>query len=163
MGRVAKLHAVEEREGNPTKRPIPQGVKLPPNAPPEPDWHRYFPPTDPKTRAANLRMRKVASGRWKSTVAIYSPLGILAEVDLGSLSDLCVLAARVEEGERQLSLGGMVVKTDRGMVKNPLITAMHGWRASYWSAMRDFGMTPLSRDRLNPREPTGDGNDDFDV
>lgn len=163
MPQVAKLAVVREREGNTSRRPIPQGVRLPPKPPKEPDWARWFPSDDPDRSTENQRCRTVASDKWKATVAIFAPLGILAEADTDTLIDLCTLQARLDEGEAQLSREGLVVRGAHGRVKNPLIPALHAWRAAYWTASRDFGMTPLSRDRLNPREDPGDGDNDFDV
>jgi P27 family predicted phage terminase small subunit len=162
MPQPAKLRVVKEREGNPGKRPIKPGVRLPPGAPTEPDWRQSFQVVKGPRARVNARCRRVASETWREMVAALDPVGVLSAADRLALADICRLAARMDEGERQLSAEGLTCLTERGITKNPVATELNAWRTAYWSALRDYGLTALSRDRLNPRTAGDDDDADFD-
>lgn len=156
MPQPPKLRVIKEREGNPGHRPIRAGVVLPPGVPAEPDWTDTFPLVSDARNLENARCRSVASETWRWLATTLGP-AILSDADRVAMLDLCRLIARIDDAERQVSLEGLTIRTERGVVKNPLTTELNSWRAALWSAMRDYGLTALARDRLNPRD--GDRGD----
>lgn len=159
MPTVAKLAIVKEREGNPGKRPIQQGVRLEPKAPPEPAWTDIFPGN--KEEAA--RCRKVAGQIWGLLVAQMDSQGLLSVLDEPALRKICVYEAMFDQATRDIARRGFMVKGYRGeMVRNPSTMTLSQASAVLPGLYREFGMTPLARDRLNPRE-IGEADSDLDV
>lgn len=214
--RVAKLKIVKEREGNLGHRPIEPGLRLPPEAPPEPEWLETFPPikvgrkpakppalpsrpgrprgdTDPvehaayvqahlagllehfayhaalrqheelvQLRAEAVRCRLVARTVWREIVPALDAQGLLARIDGRRLKRCCELEARIDQAERDISRRGLNVEGERGLAKNPSVSALHGFGTAAKELAAEFGLSPLHRDRLNPREGSDDGDGDWD-
>jgi len=162
-GPRAKLRAVEDREGRPGHRQVREGIRLPPRAPAEPDWREFFPVLKGARGQATTRSRRIARGCWQFHCKLLEPLGVLSEAFLLGLQDICVLAARIDECERLLSTQGLTIlnRTDRGTTRNQAAMLLKQFRDSYWSGLREFGLTPTSWDKLNPR-PSPEGESDFD-
>lgn len=83
-GPAPKLRAVKELEGNPGRRPIKPGVKLPPASPSEPDWLQTFPAIRTRRKPAPPppgpgRLRKDATDVEREAHA-YAKSAHLAEV-----------------------------------------------------------------------------------
>ena len=198
-----KLRAVSEREGNPSKRPLPDGIRFAPEAPDEPIWAEPFPdvevgrkpgraPTAPRRpppkgasdeertayrlahlawvmemlehkaevrayddrkrlQAEAVRARKIAHEMWTSLIQLLDSQGIVAVVDRGALADHCILSARIEQAERDITQRGVWVMGERGAVKNPSTTFVNQCREKDRPYLADFGLTPAARDKLNPR------------
>jgi P27 family predicted phage terminase small subunit len=160
--RARKLRVVELREGKPGHRPAPEGLWLQPLAPAEPDWRDIFPSGGART-STNARARRVASAFWRYVVSVLEPQGIVAELDFAALQRAATLWARIDEAERILSHDGLTKSSERGHVRHPVATILNQMNERLLSVMRDFGMTPAARDRLNPRLAGGTPDDDFDV
>lgn len=159
MPRVAKLAVVREREGNPRKTPIPQGVRLQPKAPPEPDWKDVF----PGSGAVVTRCREVAGRMWALIVTHLDSQGIIALPDEPALRKLCVYEAIFDQATRDLTQRGFTVKGQKGeTVRNPALMSLSQASSVLPALYREFGMTPLARDRLNPRD-VGEADSDLDV
>lgn len=113
-------------------------------------------------RSEARRCREVAAARWAEMIRPLDAQGILARIDEHELRDAAVLMARLDQAERDISRRGLNVEGSRGIAKNPSVTAANGFREKLRAHVQDFGLSPLARDRLNPREG-GDGQDsDFD-
>lgn len=159
MPQVAKLAIVKEREGNPGRRPIPHGVRLEPKAPPEPSWTEVFPGKDPEV----TRCRKVAAGVWRLLVAQMDAQGLLSTLDEPALRKICVYEALFDQATREIATRGFMVAGQKGeMVRNPSTMTLSQCSSVLPALYREFGMTPLARDRLNPRE-SGEADSDLDV
>lgn len=145
------------REGNPGKRPIRDSVQLPPSALVEPDWSALLVGSDEETEHA----RGVASGLWRKLApTLARSVGLVGEQQ-ETLVDYCVTYARIVQGERALSLDGVVVLTERGQVKNAWTTVLNQYRAHYRSLIGELGLSPSAATRLT-RPESSDDDDPFD-
>jgi hypothetical protein len=164
-GPAPKLRVVREREGNPAKRPLPEGVRLPPTPPSEPDWTDLLPTRKgmrADRRAEVIRARRVARARWRTWVRWLGPQGILSPIDL-ELEDAALIVAEIDACRRDVALNGrQVFVVDIGWKANRAVAQLTAARASLRPYIRDFGLSPLARDALNPREAGGDPDDLFD-
>jgi P27 family predicted phage terminase small subunit len=145
------------REGNPGKRPVQEGLKLPPAELVEPEWAETFEGVD----AENSRCRTVARREWRRVVPVLKFTAGLAEVDLAALQDYCVCVARIDQCERELSRNGLLMQGERGMMKNGATTIVSQYRAQYKIYLREFGLSPSARVSIKPPEGD-DGDDPFD-
>jgi P27 family predicted phage terminase small subunit len=165
------------REGNPGKRPVQEGVKLPPVAAfPEPDWSVYFPETnDPEAiEDAELRLLGVwaasgakrskerAAAEWRRVVPPLSRSVGLADVDWTTVADYCVTVARLEECERRISVEGLIVMGQRGTCRNPLTSVAAQYRTQLKTYIGELGLSPSARGSMTTREPDGSDDDPFD-
>lgn len=151
------------REGNPGKRPIREGVRLPPSELTEPDWRQTFPPVrgDSEATRVNARCREVASAEWRRVVPVLQHTAGVAEVDTTTLKDYCVCVARIDQGERDLSTRGALVMGERGWQKNGWTTVLGQYRSQLARYIGELGLSPSARGRIQP--PNQDGDDDGDV
>lgn len=188
-GRKPKPPLQVVREGNPGKRPVREGVKLPPAALVEPDWASFFPasrlPARPRApRGADdeelkeyrrevahwqrLKLakeaaefgREVASREWSRVVPVLQQMAGLTSVDRSTTVDYCVCVARLEWCERQLSIEGLVTMGQRGPCRNPLTTIASQYRTQLKAYIGELGLSPSARGRLTPPEGGDDGDDD---
>ena len=170
------------REGNPGKRPVREGVKMPlVEHLAEPDWEELFPPvrkpTRPKTddpevlaewrRRVNAaegsdRCRARAQAEWRRVVPLLVRTAGLADVDRSIVVDYCVTVARLEECERRISLEGLVVMGQRGECRNPLTTVASQYRTQLKAYIGELGLSPSARGRIEPPGDDDDGDDPFD-
>jgi P27 family predicted phage terminase small subunit len=189
-GRKPKPPLQVVREGNPGRRPVREGVKLPPAALVEPDWSSFFPairlPAKPRApRGADdeelkeyrrevahwqrLKLaqeaaefgREVASREWARVVPVLQMMAGLTGVDRSTAVDYCVCVARLEWCERQLSIEGLVTMGQRGPCRNPLTTIASQYRTQLKAYIGELGLSPSARGRLTP--PEGGDDDDGDV
>lgn len=152
------------REGNPGRRPVKEGLKLPPKAPAEPDWREWFTVTSGPRSDENQVCRGIARATWRHVVPVLDAQGLLATIDATVLADLCVCVARIRLCERDISRRGLWVMGERGAVKNPSVTAANQYRTQLKFYVAELGLAPSSRGSLEP--PKGGGDDDenpFDV
>jgi P27 family predicted phage terminase small subunit len=188
-GRKPKPPLQVVREGNPGKRPVREGVKLPPAALVEPDWSSFFPavrlpPTPRAPRGADdeelkeyrrevqvwqrLKLAQeaakfgseVATREWRRVVPVLQQMAGLTSVDRSTAVDYCVCVARLEWCERQLSIEGLVTMGQRGPCRNPLTTIASQYRTQLKAYIGELGLSPSARGRLTPPEGGDDGDDD---
>lgn len=155
------------REGNPGKRPIQEGLKLPPAELAEPDWRQTFPTlrgrgVTAQRQAENRRCREVARREWRRVVPVLKLTAGLAEVDVAALHDYCVCVARIDQCERELSRNGLLQLGERGWQKNGAATIVSQYRAQYKIYLREFGLSPSARVGITPPGDGDDGDDVFD-
>lgn len=151
------------REGNPGKRPVKDGLKLPAAELVEPDWLQTFPPVrDKQLQAANRRAREVARLEWRRVVPVLKYTAGLAAVDAAALQDYCVCVARIDQCEREISRNGMLMLGERGWQKNGATTVVSQYRAQYKIYLREFGLSPSARVGMTPPGDDDDGDDPFD-
>jgi P27 family predicted phage terminase small subunit len=188
-GRKPKPPLQVVREGNPGKRPVREGVKLPPATLSEPDWSSFFPTSriPPKPRAPRgaddeelkeyrrevqvwqrLKLaqeaaqfgREVAGREWQRVVPVLQQMAGLTSVDRSTAVDYCVCVARLEWCERQLSIEGLVTMGQRGPCRNPLTTIASQYRTQLKTYIGELGLSPSARGRLTPPEGGDDGDED---
>lgn len=146
------------REGNPGKRPIKEGVKFAPSKVLEPKWSDFF----PGTKRAELRARKAAAALWAQTARVLETSAGLTNAQGQVLIDYCVTWARIQQGERVLSIEGVLVKTERGYVKHPWTTVLNQYRVNFRSLTGELGLSPSAATRLDTGG-LGDDNDDTGI
>lgn len=147
------------REGNPGKRPIKEGAKLPPSCPDEPSWVTWFPATSGAQAPDNQLCRDTAKAVWAEVVPVLDRQGLLASVDTTVLVDLCVCVARIRQCERNISSRGLWVHSERGAVKNPAATIVNGYRTQLRAYVAELGLSPSARVRLEGSGGDSDGED----
>lgn len=146
------------REGNPGKRPVRDGIVLPPSALREPVWAQLLPGNGVEIR----HVRKVASDLWvKLAPTLSRSVGLVGEQQ-ETLVDYCVTYARIVQGERALSREGVVVKTERGQVKNAWTTVLNQLRPHFRALIGELGLSPSAAGRLQRREGSDDGEEFLD-
>lgn len=151
------------REGNPGKRPVKDGVKLPPAELAEPDWEETFPVVEDRVlQVVNRRAREVARREWRRVVPVLKYTAGLAEVDVAALQDYCVCVARIDQCEREISQRGMLMEGERGWQKNGATTVVSQYRAQYKIYLREFGLSPSARVSITPPGNDDDVDDPFD-
>ena len=156
-GRKPKPTLQVVREGNPGKRPVKDSVKFSPSDLNEPDWPSVF----PGGSGDELRCRETAGALWRKLAPTLSrSVGLVGEQQ-ESLVDYCVTWARIEQGERALSLEGMIVMTERGQVKNAWTTILNAYRSHLRSLIGELGLSPSAATRLGGKA-TDDEYDPFD-
>ena len=167
------------REGNPGKRKVREGVKVPlvsDTSPPP--WDDLFPAvktprrrdgmTDDEWRLwkagveAAKRSRARAEAEWNRVVPVLTHSAGLADVDRAVVVDYCVTVARLFECERQLSLQGLVVMGQRGECRNPLTTVAAQYRTQMKAYIGELGLSPASRGRIEAPRDDDDDSDVFD-
>lgn len=175
------------REGNPGKRPVREGVKVPlVEDLTEPSWGTLFPDVpvrDAEQRLADLeadleapfervqaarlavdaargvkRARDRAKAEWTRIVPLLAKTAGLSDVDRLVVQDYCVTVARLEECERRISLDGLVVMGQRGTCRHPLTSVAAQYRTQLKTYIGELGLSPSARGRLDP--PVGDDDDD---
>jgi P27 family predicted phage terminase small subunit len=157
-GRKPKPPLQVVREGNPGRRPVREGVKLPPSALIEPDWESLLPGAKPEDE----RTQTTAAALWRKLApSLARSVGLVGEQQ-ESLVDYCITWARIEQGERALSRGGMVVETERGQVRNPWTTILNQYRSHLRSLIGELGLSPSAATRLSRPDGGDDDSDPFD-
>lgn len=158
-----KPHLQAVREGNPGKRPLEDGLKLPPAELEEPDWLETFPTVkDGARQSVNRRAREIARREWRRVVPVLKHTAGLAAVDAAALQDYCICVARIDQCERDISRRGMLIEGERGWQKNGATTVVSQYRAQYKIYLREFGLSPSARVGISPPGDDDDGNDAFD-
>ncbi len=155
-GRKPRALHVLEREGNPGHRALTEPVVLPPSALVEPDWVYRLP--GERVDAVTLRAR--CHELWTRLAPVLARSVGLVHAQQSLFDDYVVTVARIEQGERALSEGGMVVETARGYVKSPWTTVLNQYRSHLRSLIGELGLSPSAAARL--RRPAGLGDDDDD-
>lgn len=149
------------REGNPGKRPVREGVKLPPSPLAEPNWLDLFPTvSDMDQRGINTRCREIARREWRRVVPVLKLSAGLTDVDTQTVTDYCVCVARIDQCERQISMDGLLMQGERGWQKNGATTVVGQYRQQLARYIGELGLSPSARGRLTPPEGGNDDDDD---
>lgn len=143
-GRKPKPYLTAVREGNPGRRGLDPGMVLPPSDPIEPDWPDLLPGKDADAK----RLRQTTAATWARIAGALTRSAGLTDVQRDVLVDFCVTVARIEQAERALSLGGVVVPTERGNVKSPWVTVLNQYRSHFRSLVGELGLSPASARRV---------------
>ncbi|BAU83138.1 P27 family phage terminase small subunit [Streptomyces laurentii] len=149
------------REGNPGKRPVAEGVSVPPAELVEPDWMDTFADVSGDQGAVNARCREVASREWQRVVPVLEFTAGLGSVDTATLTDYCICVARIDQCEREISVNGILMQGERGWQKNGATTIVGQYRTQLARYIGELGLSPSARGRLTP--PDNMGDDDGDV
>lgn len=145
------------REGRVSHRAAKDSVALPPSVLVEPDWSAIFTGRAPDV----VRARHTAAALWRRLAPVLVRSVGLVNAQQETLIDYCITRARIEQGERALSLHGVVVQSERGQVKNPWVTVLNQYRAHFRSLIGELGLSPSAVSRLT-RPEADDDDDPFD-
>ncbi|MGW3229427.1 P27 family phage terminase small subunit [Kitasatospora sp. NPDC001095] len=155
-GRKPKPHLTALREGTFRADRHTEGARFEPVDPIEPDWFELLPGDQAED------VRQFAAGVWARVVPALVVSAGLVDSQREVATDFCVTAARIWQGERELSREGLVVETERGRVKNPWTTIVTGYRSHLRALVGELGLSPASATRITPPETGGDDDGIFD-
>ena len=94
---------------------------------------------------------------WQRIVAEYLPVGLLTNVDEGSLKILCNEYGTYMEADDLIKAKGLEVSDDKGnIVANPMLKVRNDAMKNYNSLCSKFGITPSDRARLSAPEKQPD-------
>lgn len=152
--------ALVRREGNPSKRPLREGLKVKPGAPVEPDWTSLFPVESEDGRAkedAEL-CRLHATGIWNTIVPALEMAAALSVADSFIMEEFCPVMARIRVYERRISLeGGAIEGRQKSWVRHPLQSSVTSYHQLARMLAAEIGLSPSSRERI--RRPANDDDD----
>ncbi len=129
----AKSAAVKRLEGNPGKSRLPESLPTLPAA---------------STRCPAF-LAEEARPYWRRLAPRLRKLGLLSELDVPALADLCVCWARLDACELDVKTRGLLVNGERGKVKNPACQLARQYRDQLWKLAARFGLTPVDRRGLD--------------
>jgi len=141
MSRKPKPVSLRVIEGNPGKRPLPA------KKPAVPDKAAMPAPT-----GLSVTARK----EWERVVPLLQEKGLLERVDEAGLHRYCEACARAAAADRFIHKHGVMIRGERGMVKNPACQIARDASAEMKAWCVEFGMTPSSRGRMVLPEDEGD-------
>ena len=149
------------REGNPSRKPVKEGLKLPPSEVVEPDWAEVLPAGDDDSEVA--RLRAVATREWNRIVPVLKVSAGLGVVDMTVLTDYCVCVARIDQGERSLTRDGVLMAGERGMQKSGWTTIVGQYRTQLRAYIVELGLSPSARMKIGaPKDDDDADSDPFD-
>lgn len=140
MGRKMHPVALKLARGNPGKRPLPQPVVAPSDAPDCPAW-----------------MPLPGVEEWNRLVPALSAMGLLSSVDLGVLASYCLSWAELTIAIETLKAEGRTIVAANGaMARHPQCVTVAQSIQQIRSLASELGLTPSARTRLGA---TGDKKD----
>jgi P27 family predicted phage terminase small subunit len=107
-------------------------------------------------------VRAKAASVWATTIPALVVSAGLTDPQRETAIEYCITAARIWQAERELSRQGLVVETERGMVKNPWVTIVNQYRSHFRSLTGELGLSPSSAARITPPDSGGEDDDVFD-
>lgn len=97
---------------------------------------------------------KAAKKWWRKQAPVLKRLGLLTQLDVVGAADMAICASRIQQGEALIERTGLVIKgREDTWVKNPAITIVGMYRTALFAWMREFGMTPASRSKIDAPGP----------
>ncbi|MBU2548372.1 MAG: phage terminase small subunit P27 family [Proteobacteria bacterium] len=100
---------------------------------------------------------------WGKYARTLMDMGVLTEVDRATFEALCLSYALMREAAEQMVSEGPVVPHERGGVKkNPAFTVYKENVEQFRKLAESFGLSPLSRQRLDVKEPQPETNSPWD-
>lgn len=144
MGRTAKPTNIEIAEGNP--------------------GHRAINTREPKPMEIQPRMPDYldaqARREWRRLCPMLERMRVLTEADGIALANLCVDYSLLQKAQEDLAKTGLLVKNPKtGMIhQNPLLNIASVVSGRVARGLREFGLTPASRSKI---QTSSDTKDDF--
>jgi P27 family predicted phage terminase small subunit len=132
-GKKAKPTALRILQGNPSKRPLPQGEPQP----------------DPSMPVMPEGLSVPAQEEWLRLSPLLHNMGVLTSADGAALAALCRQYARHIEAEAHLNAQGVTIASPKGhAIASPYVAISHGAFDRWYKLLGDFGLTPSSRSKL---------------
>lgn len=146
-GPAAKPSAIRALEGNPGKRTPSANEPKPDNLtnlkPPS-----FLPPS--------------AKREWKRVVMQLANLGLISDLDVMALAAYCNAYATWLEAIKKVKETGMLVRSPNGYaMPSPYIKIQRDAQAEMLSWLKEFGMTPAARVRVEGGDSSEDEGDPF--
>jgi P27 family predicted phage terminase small subunit len=92
---------------------------------------------------------------WRRLAPMLAKRGILVESDVPALADMCMVKARLDEAEAELTKDGLTSTGAVGqMVRHPLTMVVGQYRAAWLSYCTRFALTPSDRAGVTVEKPT---------
>lgn len=147
-GRKRTPAAKRELEGNPGIRPIPE-------EPPTKTVESYVPP--PK------ELKGDALDTWKTMLPILIEMGVLAQSDLKSFKQYCIVCGMAHDAYEDIKEKGLIIdhvntNGDHIRKKNPSADLLKEMTAQARIFAAEFGLTPASRSKAGYSKPPVESN-----
>ena len=115
--------------------------------------NRNAPPTVPPGEVAPPEwLTEVALDVWHRLLPQLDQKRIVDAAHLEFFAQGCQAVAMFQDAARRVNEGGIVVKTDHGMVKNPAFQVMRDSFTMTLQWSREFGLTPSAQSGITVRE-----------
>lgn len=157
-GTKPKPHLAAVREGTFRADRNAEGIRFAPATPIEPDWEERL----PGRKSADKALREWAHEVWARVVPALVTSAGLTDAQRETITDYVICVVRMRQGERELSLKGVVVPSERGMVKNPWTTVLQQYRAHFKALTGELGLSPSSATRITAPADTDDDDSVWD-
>jgi P27 family predicted phage terminase small subunit len=143
FGPQPKPTAIRIAEGNRSRRPLNEREPRPSAVCPRMPKH----------------LDKTAQREWRRLAPMLERMGVLTEVDGIALANLCVDCSILQQAQESLSKTGLLSKSGRsGLIhQSPLLNIISVTTDRVTRALREFGLTPASRSRI---QTNADGSTD---
>ena len=97
---------------------------------------------------------KDAKAEWRRVVNDLYDAGLLRNVDRTALANYCQLFSTWKQATELVQEKGLVIKTSNGnIIQSPALGIANVAAREMMKALQQFGMTPVSRARLEPDKP----------
>ena len=144
MSNPAIPRAIRERQGNPSKRPLPPDV-----------------PGAVKMPSAPRELSKTARAEWRRMAKILTASRLVTVADRAALAGYCATWAQWLEVQEQVQREGLVISQPSGrVVQNPAVQMAISLSAELRRWAVEFGLTPSSRTKVQPIDG-GDQEDEI--
>jgi P27 family predicted phage terminase small subunit len=96
-----------------------------------------------------------AQKEWRRLCPMLERLNVLTEADGRALANLCCDVSILEQAQEALTKTGLLAKSNRGLVhQSPILGIIATTTDRVTKGLREFGLTPASRSRI---QTVGDG------
>lgn len=144
-GRPPVPTALKLLHGNPGKRPINKREPM---------------PEATATMPERLQGNDEAVKEWTRLAPMLARMRVLTEADVDLLANLCFDLALLNDCQKKLLASGLLVRNKvTGLIhRNPLFEMVNQLTARVAMALRELGMTPASRSRIQVSETEADSD-----
>ena len=132
-GRRPKPTALKELAGNPGKRALNKN---------EPKFSELKSVETPEW------MPELAATMWETVLPELLANKVLTIPDLHNVEAFCMAYQRWREGQEDVTLNGIVIKTENSVIKNPAVTVVNEASVQMMKFGSLLGLDPSSRSRL---------------
>ena len=101
---------------------------------------------------------RLAKNEWKRICGELSLLGVLSQVDRGSLEIYCLSYSKWRKANKQLDKDGLTIVNSAGnLVRHPANAVCDASAAMCYKLLIEFGLTPAARTRVQvePKKEVG--------
>jgi P27 family predicted phage terminase small subunit len=94
-------------------------------------------------------LQGAARTEWERITPLLKDMGVLALVDMSSVTGYCVSWARWREAEAQITEQGMIVRGPNGSpIQNPFLSVANQAMANLRAYGSELGLSPVARTRI---------------